>query len=102
MATRTGKAIGGLIAILIVAIGIYASQSEAEDVGLVGYEREFASSSDSPAMNKSASATCPDGKVIAGGGYAITGLNPGSAVTYVNGPSNASSWTVFASAPSPS
>jgi hypothetical protein len=83
---------------VLLGIGLYASQVQAQlpSEGVTGYQRVSASSDDSTAKNKTASASCPAGTVVTGGGHTISGKNPGSAVVYSSAPNGDGTWRVLA------
>jgi hypothetical protein len=78
----------------LIGIGVYATQVQAQlpSEGVTGIQRVVASSEESTVKNKAVTASCPSGKVATGGGYAVTGANPGSVAVYVNAPTSDVSW----------
>jgi hypothetical protein len=87
-----------LLAVPLGAVALYATQVQAQlpSEGITGYERVFASSDNSDDKNKTATASCPEGKVATGGGYAVSGKNPGSVAIFGNAPNSDVSWRVNA------
>lgn len=87
-----------MVVAVFVGLGVYATQVQAQlpSEGVTGYQRVQSSSDASTAKNKSASATCPSGTVVVGGGHAISGSNPGSAVAFASASNGDDTWRVFA------
>jgi hypothetical protein len=84
-----------------VIIGVYGSQVEAqlpggEPEGIAGYQRVAVTTPATTNLNKSITAACPSGKVATGGGYEVSGKNPGAVAVYINRPSGDSAWQVLA------
>lgn len=100
MSSRKGSIIWLALLAGAIALGVYASQVEAQipggSSGLAGYERVQITTPSTTSLNKSTTASCPAGKVVTGGGYEVAGKNPGAVTVYVSRPNGASSWHVQA------
>jgi len=60
-----------------------------------GYQRVSYATADDTVAVKSATATCPSGKIVIGGGYAVSETTD-TIFVRLNGPDETTAWTVLA------